>query len=83
MIENKLFDELQFEWQKEWVNMPEFIQTKTEKPYAQITIRFSCKEDLDDFSKKINQKLTKKTKSIWHPQILRGLNSNKIYVDEK
>jgi hypothetical protein len=70
------------EWQKEWIDMPEFIQSETDKPYAQIIFRFSCKQDLDDFAKIINQKLTPKTKSAWHPQIERGANANKIYVYE-
>lgn len=70
------------EWRKEWVDMPEFIQHKTEKPYAQITFRFACEEDLNNFSELINQKLTKKTKSAWFPEIERGLNANKLYVNE-
>jgi len=81
---DKLFniEENEPDWKKEWRDMPEFTQTKKEKPYAQITIRFGCKEDLDDFSKLINQKITKKTKAIWHPCIVRGLNANKIYIYE-
>jgi hypothetical protein len=70
------------EWKKEWEGMPEFIQEKTDKPYAQITFRFANEEDLKDFAKIIGQKLTNKTKSAWHPQIERGINANKIYVYE-
>ena len=65
-----------------WVGMPEFIQEKKE-PYQKIIIRFECKEDVEDFSKMIGQKLTPKKKSIWHPQLIRGQNSNKRYTDEK
>jgi hypothetical protein len=50
----------------EWINMPEFVQEKQE-PYAKIIVRFETKEDLDKFANLINQKLTKKTKSIWFP----------------
>lgn len=84
-MELKLFDtpQDQQEWEKEWVGMPEFIQSKTKEPYAKITIRFDCKEDLDMFSKLINQKLTKKTKSTWYPSIERGKTANKIYEDEE
>lgn len=67
---------------KEWQGMPEFIQGKTDKPYAQIIFRFANEKDLQDFSKLIGQKLTNKTKSAWHPQIERGINANKIYVYE-
>lgn len=49
-----------------WVGMPEFTQEKVE-PYAKIIVRFDSEEDLQDFAKLIGQKLTSKTKSIWHP----------------
>lgn len=61
----KLFEEPE-KWQKHWEGMPEFVQEKKE-PYAKIIIRFDSEEDLQDFAKIIGQKLTKKTKSIWHP----------------
>ena len=71
------------DWEKEWQGMPEFVQTPVNtKPYAQINIRFKSKEDLDDFCKLIGQKLTNKTKGIWIPAIERGLDANKIYVEE-
>lgn len=69
------------DWKKEWKDMPEFVQEK-QKPYAQITVRFNNEEDLQEFAKMINQKLTNKTKSIWHPQLIRGINSSKRYSDE-
>jgi hypothetical protein len=78
-----LFDASEFtEWKKEWQGMPEFIQEK-QGPYSQIIIRFDNKEDLEEFSNLIGQKLTKKTKSIWHPQLKRGIHSHKRYIDEK
>ena len=49
-----------------WVGMPEFTQEKVE-PYAKIIVRFDTEEDLQEFAKLIGQKLTNKTKSIWHP----------------
>lgn len=66
---------------EEWKDMPEFIQEKQE-PFAKIIIRFNSQKDLDEFSNLIGQKLTNKTKSIWHPQLERGINSSKRYVDE-
>lgn len=65
----------------EWKDMPEFIQTKQE-PYSQIIVRFRNQEDLDEFAQMIGQKLTVKTKSIWHPQLVRGINSSMVYTDE-
>jgi hypothetical protein len=75
LFENKnpIFDE--------WKDMPEFVQERQD-PYAKIIIRFETKEDLEEFSKLIDQKLTQKTKSIWHPELQRGINSAKRYVDE-
>jgi hypothetical protein len=70
---NPIFDE--------WKDMPEFVQEKQE-PYAKIIVRFANKEDLEEFSQIIEQKLTQKTKSIWHPELVRGINSAKRYVDE-
>ena len=68
-------------WKEEWLDMPEFVQEKQE-PYAKIIIRFDNEKDLNDFSKLINQPLNKKTKSIWFPKLIRGINSSKRYVDE-
>ena len=60
-----LFDDDQ-SWKDHWKDMPEFLQEKKE-PFAKIIIRFDTEEDLMEFGKIIGQKLTKKTKSIWHP----------------
>lgn len=76
-VENKESEEA---WKKEWQGMPEFIQEKKEE-YAKIIFRFDNEEDLQNFAKLIGQKLTKNTKSAWHPQLIRGVDSNKRYVD--
>ena len=79
--QDKLFTETE-EWRKEWVGMPEFEQGKQEE-FACIIVRFASQEDLDDFSQRIGQALTKKTKHIWHPKLIRGLyGAGKRYVDE-
>jgi hypothetical protein len=70
------------DWIKEWQDMPEFIQSKTEKEYHKVTIRFANKEDLESFAKLIDQTITNKTKAIWYPKIERGLNANKLYINE-
>ena len=82
MKQTKLFENEEPDWVKEWQGMPEFKQFESNKPYAQITFRFANEKDLQDFAKIIGQKLTSKTKSAWHPEIQRGINANKIYVDE-
>jgi len=67
---------------EQWFGMPEFVQEK-QKPYAELIVRFRNEEDLQKFAKLINQKLTRKTKSIWHPEIVRGIHSNKRYIDDE
>jgi len=74
--------EIQAEAKSEWTGMPEFEQEQQE-PHAKIIVRFATEEDLQEFSKLIDQKLTKRTKSIWHPQIVRGKNANKRFVDDE
>ena len=69
-------------WKKEWVGMPEFVQKKQE-PYAKIIVRFNDEKSLQDFAKKIGQKLTNKTKSIWHPFKSHWGNGRKVYVDKE
>ena len=66
----------------EWVDMPEFIQEKKE-PFSTIIIRCATEEDLNDLADKLGQKLTPRTKSIWHPKLVRGKHSQKRYVNEK
>lgn len=80
----KLFDfdsDFKREEEKEWLGMPEFKQEKKE-PYAKLIVRFDNEEDLQEFAQMINQKLNKKSKSIWHPKLIRGINSKKRYSNE-
>lgn len=74
--------EVKPEPKSEWDGMPEF-QMEKQEPHAKIIVRFESEEDLQDFAEKIGQKLTKRTKSIWHPQIVRGLNAHLRYVDDE
>lgn len=62
--------------------MPEFVQEK-QTPYSKIIIRCASEEDLQDLARRLEQPLTSKTKSIWHPKLMtRGLHSSRRYVDE-
>ena len=65
----------------EWVDMPEFVQ-ENKPPFAKIIFRFDSQEDLDAFSKLIGQKLTPKTKSAWYPELERGKNAAKRWIQE-
>ena len=65
----------------EWQDMPEFVQDK-QSPFSQIIVRFRTQEDLEEFAEMIGQKLTPKTKSIWHPVLVRGIHGKKRWIDE-
>jgi|TARA_R110001632_G_scaffold22542_2_gene64704 hypothetical protein len=56
------------EWREHWVGMPEFVQDD-HKPYRTITMKFRRKEDYNNFSTKISQDITERTKSMWHPKL--------------
>ena len=74
-------------WQKEWQDMPEFIQEKNVE-YQAIIVRFNSEEDVNQFAKLINQKLYPTTQSIWFPKLthigtkLVGRDNSRRYVDE-
>lgn len=84
-LENQgsLFDssELESDWEKEWVNMPEYSH-KDLTPYKQIVVSFESREDMKLFANLVGQKLTIKTQSIWYPEVKIGRYANKRYIDE-
>lgn len=61
--------------------MPEFVMND-ESPQRTLRIHFRNQEDVEDFAKLIGQKISLKTKSIWHPQAQNRIVSDKHYVDE-
>lgn len=62
-----LFDKpIKEDWEKEWIDMPEFIQEDT-NAYRQIIISFKDKESVKEFAKLIKQNIGPKTKSLWIP----------------
>ena len=77
-----LFD-VSADWQEHWKDMPEFVQGQ-QRPFAELIIRFRSQEDLDDFAKRIGQRLNRKSQCTWHPELAKGEmgNSGKRYVDE-
>lgn len=75
-MEDQLFDE-----HPEWRGMPEFVQ-KEIKPFKELIIRFENETDYDDFQILIKQKLTNKTKSIWHPFKSHWGLEKKVYKSE-
>ena len=75
------FEDAQHPIWREWVDMPEFVQEKQDG-YAKIIVRVRNQEDLEALAKSLNQPLTPKTKAAWFPALVRGIHSNKRYVDE-
>jgi hypothetical protein len=68
------------DWQKEWKDMPEFIQEDL-SPYSTIKVHFRNQNDKDEFSKLVNQKITKYN-VIWFPEAKKRRYANKRYIDE-
>ena len=74
-------DELfELDWQREWHDMPEFVQEKDE-PFAMVRVRFRTQEDMENFAELIGQKMTPKTKSIWHPALERSIKQLLRWTD--
>lgn len=70
------------EWTREWQGMPEYEHGE-KRVYSKLIVRFGSQSDLEQFSRMIGQKLNQKTKSIWHPALVRGENRCRgRYVDE-
>ena len=55
-------------WKSQWQGMPEYTQNNANS-FRTITMKFRNEEDYNDFSQKIGQEITEKTKSIWHPKL--------------
>jgi hypothetical protein len=81
--QHNLFESLEdFEkYKDEWQGMPEFVQEDLQ-PFQSIIVHFEKREDLDEFSKLVDQKLTYKTRSIWYPKAEIGTIADKRYIDE-
>lgn len=83
--EQTLFDNMdQFSSQhKEWKDMPEFVKENLE-PWKTLMIHFENRNDMEEFAKLINQKITFETKSLWYPKKEKMSFLDKIrYADEK
>jgi hypothetical protein len=63
---------------KEWDGMPEFDQPD-KNAFRSVIVHFECQSDVDEFTRLIGQKLTDKTKSIWHPEQVRMDTESKRY----
>ena len=62
----EVYDDLKNDWQKEWIDMPEFIQEDL-SPFITVKVHFRNSSDLEEFEKLVNQKINK-YKTIWYPE---------------
>ena len=70
----KYADQVEKEWKKLWKGMPEFEQEEN-PTYKTIYVHFRTESDYKEFAKLVDQNLSNKTKSIWHPALDRTQNS--------
>jgi len=80
-VNKNLFDDLQESFREEWQNMPEYVQEDL-TPYRVINVRFRNAEDVAEFEKLMEQKITEKQKTIWFPYAEPRRASFFRYVDE-
>jgi hypothetical protein len=55
--QTSLFEDLQNDWQNEWLDMPEYNNTKQLPPLITATFKFKNKEDFDFFMEKVKLSL--------------------------
>ena len=79
-VQPLLFD-IEEEWRKEWVGMPEFIQDDL-TPWKQIIVSFAGPADMAAFEELVGQTITLNTRSIWFPEAEIGQYVNKRYHHE-
>lgn len=77
--EAALFDK-QNDVNEHWASMPEFDQAN-QMAWRRLIVNFKNQEDLDEFSRLLNQTLTNKTRSIWYPAEMPQRSVN-VYVSE-
>ena len=76
-----LFENLKESFREEWQNMPEYVQEDL-TPYRVINVRFRNAEDVAEFEKLMNQRITEKQKTLWFPYAEPRKASIYRYVDE-
>lgn len=69
-------------WKEHWVGMPEFEYLEDSGPYRSVIVKFRRIEDYEEFSKRIDQVLTDKSKAIWHPKLERTPNYLLRWIEE-
>jgi hypothetical protein len=76
-----LFGYEEFDWKREWQDMPEFVQEDL-MPYRVLNIRFRNEEDVQEFAKLMEQVITPKQKTLWFPYAAPRRAAHLRYADE-
>ena len=76
-----LFGYEEFDWRKEWKDMPEFFQEDL-TPFRVLNLRFRNEEDVQEFARLVEQVITPKQKALWFPFAEFRRASHLRYVDE-
>jgi hypothetical protein len=79
---NTLFDDFENEWQKEWKDMPEFIQEDLTS-FRKIIIHFRNNEDVKEFAELLGIKITPKQPSLWFPEMPIRRASHLRYINNE
>lgn len=64
-----------------WKGMPEFEQ-EDQAGYQSVHVHFKTKEDVEAFSRLINQTITDKTRAIWYPQAEKTDMVSEVWASE-
>jgi hypothetical protein len=68
-------------WKEHWKDMPEY-KSNNEMPYKSILVHFKNRENMESFSKLVNQKFGYQSKFIWYPEEKIESYNIKQYKDE-
>ena len=78
----EMFPDFENEWEKEWHDMPEFVQ-ENQEPVQQIIISFQNYHQVKEFGKLLDQNVTPNTKSLWYPKRETLPPKFFLYIDEE
>lgn len=87
-----LFPDFENEWQKEWKEMPEYVNEKKKEPKQTVIFKFKTNEDFNKFMEVVKKELfnnervfdgnqLKNKKTAWYP--LPERPSKHIYINLK
>lgn len=66
----------------EWKDMPEY-KMKQHKPFRIIKINFENENDVKEFEKLLEQKISPNRENYWYPVWHESLYSDLVYIDKE